>query len=154
MQNIFLPSVLKVWNNIPSDTCDCQSLNIFKRRISNECISPPKYYYIGSKLGQVLHTRLRLNCSSLNSHLFVRNLVCSPNCTCGKIETTAHFLLECPKYSVLRQELFSCIDNYNLNIEISVNLLVFGSSHLTDLQNSNIFRLTQSYILKSKRFLP
>lgn len=112
----FLPSVIKVWNNIPPDTRDCQSLNIFKRRISNECISPPKYYYIGSRLGQVFHTRLRLNCSSLNSHLFVRNLVCSPNCTCGKIETTAHFLLECPKYSVLRQELFSCIDNYNLNI--------------------------------------
>ena len=30
----------------------------------------PIYYYIGTRLGQILHARLRMQCSSLNHHLY------------------------------------------------------------------------------------
>jgi hypothetical protein len=44
------------------------------------------------KLGQILHARLRMNCSALNAHLFIRNHIESPNCICGITETVSHFL--------------------------------------------------------------
>jgi hypothetical protein len=45
----------------------------------------------GTRLGQIVYTRLRMNSSSLNEHLFIRNLVDSPNCACGQVESTSHF---------------------------------------------------------------
>jgi hypothetical protein len=33
-----------------------------------------------------------MNCSALNAHLFIRNLVESPNCICEITETISHFL--------------------------------------------------------------
>jgi hypothetical protein len=33
-----------------------------------------------------------MNCSALNTHLFIRNLVESPNCICGITETVSHVL--------------------------------------------------------------
>jgi hypothetical protein len=33
-----------------------------------------------------------MNCSALNAHLFIRNLVESPNCICGITDTVSHFL--------------------------------------------------------------
>jgi hypothetical protein len=54
------------------------------------------------RIGQILHARLRMNGSSLNEHLFLRNLVDSPNSLVGG--TTSHYytsvytflkLLEC-----------------------------------------------------------
>ena len=47
----------------------------------------------GTLLGKILHTRLRMNNSSLNEHLFIRNLMDSPNCACGQVESTSHFLI-------------------------------------------------------------
>lgn len=39
-----------------------------------------------------------------NEYLFLRNLVQSPNCSCGSIETTTHFLNFFNKYFELRNE--------------------------------------------------
>jgi hypothetical protein len=40
----------------------------------------PIYYYIGTRLGQILHARLRMQCSSLNHHLFRKNIVLYVSC--------------------------------------------------------------------------
>ena len=61
-----------------------------------------KNSYVGCRLGQILHVRLRMNCSALNAHLFIRNLVESPNCICGITETVPHFLLDCPRHTTLK----------------------------------------------------
>ena len=44
-----------------------------------------------------------MHCSSLNQHLYSKNIVDSPLCQCGAIETTEHHLLHCPLYNVHRQ---------------------------------------------------
>jgi hypothetical protein len=80
---------------------------------------------------QVLHARLRMDSSSLNAHLFLRNLVDNPNCTCGQTETTAHFLLQCKNYSVIRD---TTINALNLLVPITAKLLLHGSTALTDEQ--------------------
>ena len=101
----FLPSSIKLWNRLSIDTRNSRSLNIFKERIKTQNSKCPAHYYSGTRLGQILHTRLRMNSSSLNEHLFIRNLVDSPNCACGQVESTSHFLISCKKYTDLRNEL-------------------------------------------------
>ena len=91
-----------------------------------------------------------MDSSSLNAHLFLRNLVDNPNCTCGQTETTAHFLLQCRNYSVIRD---TTINSLNLLVPITAKLLLHGSTALTDEQNTLIFTKVQKYILNSKKFV-
>ena len=56
------------------------------------------YYIVGNILDQIVHTRLRLECSSLNEHLFSKTPVVIPNCMCGELETDTHFLFNCPRF--------------------------------------------------------
>jgi hypothetical protein len=69
-----------------------------------------------------------MNSSSLNEHLFIRNLVDSPNCACGQVESTSHFSISCKKYTDLRNELMYTI---NYPITIDVKLLLKGSDTLS-----------------------
>ena len=56
-----------------------------------------------------------------------RNLVDSPNCACGQVESTSHFLISCKKYTDLRNELMYTI---NYPVTIDLNLLTKGVRHL------------------------
>ena len=79
----FLPSTIKLWNNLPLTLRKTESLSIFKKNLKNQNAKVPTYYYyIGSRIEQILHARVRMNSISLNEHLFLRNLVASPNCLC------------------------------------------------------------------------
>jgi hypothetical protein len=89
-----------------------------------------------------------MNGSSLNEHLFIRNLVDSPNCACGQVESASHFLISCKKYNDLRNELMYTI---NYPVTIDVKLLLKGSDTLSVDQNIDIFIQVQNFILKSKR---
>ena len=93
-----------------------------------------------------------MNCSALNAHLCIRNLVESPNCICGITETVSHFLLDCPRHTTLGQQLlFSLLD---IPETISLNLLIFGSVNLNDEENKAVFKSVQTFLIKSKRFTP
>jgi hypothetical protein len=48
--------------------------------------STPTYFYTRSQMTQVLR-RLRMHCSKLNHHLFIRNIVQSPFCHCENLKT-------------------------------------------------------------------
>ena len=50
------------------------------------------YFYIGTRIKQILHSKLRLECSTLNLHMYQRKLPDSPLCNCGEVERTDHFL--------------------------------------------------------------
>jgi hypothetical protein len=75
--------------------CPKGSLNSFKSLINTQTTKVPAHYYVGCRLGQILHARLRMDCSASNAHLFSRNLVVSPNCICGITEAVSHILLDC-----------------------------------------------------------
>lgn len=148
----FLPSTIKDWNRLSINTRNTESFASFKNQLSNQNTKVPPYFYSGCRLGQILHTRLRMNCSSLNEHLFLKNIVESPRCVCGEIETVQHFIFHCKRYSNIRQNMIDSIHNCNMNIIVDKNLLIFGSENLTDEQNATVFRIFQKYILQSKRF--
>jgi hypothetical protein len=97
----FLPSTVKAWNDLPLPTRNLESLNSFKSLINTQNTKVPAHYYVKCRLGQILHARLCMNCSALNAHLFIINLVESSNCICGITETVSHFLLDCPWHTTL-----------------------------------------------------
>lgn len=68
----FLPSVVRDWNNLPEQAKQLDSVNSFKSYLNRDRASIPKYYYVGSRKSQILHTRLRTNCSCLNHDLFLK----------------------------------------------------------------------------------
>jgi hypothetical protein len=73
----------------------------------------------------------------------------SPNCACGQVESTSHFLISCKKYTDLRNELMYTI---NYPVTIDVKLLLMESGTLSVDHNIDIFIKVHNFILKSKRF--
>ena len=147
--NSFFPSCIRLWNNLTQSIKDSSSLSSFKTALSKH-LNPPKipsYYFIGTRRGQILHTRLRTRCSALKHHLYIRNLEPNPYCPCGQIESNSHYLLECPKYDDLRTTLTNAIDQ-----PLTCQLLLFGDENESYQVNKQIFLCVQDFILKSKRF--
>ena len=85
-QNSFLPSVIREWKSLPQDVRCNPSKFTLKNYINRDIKKVITYYNTGCRKGQILHVRLRLNCSGLNEHLFQKNIVLSSLCTCGQVE--------------------------------------------------------------------
>ncbi|XP_033751862.1 uncharacterized protein LOC117335784 [Pecten maximus] len=148
-KNSFLPSSIDLWNSLPPDIKNSPSLSNLKKYLHRHSPTVPPYYSYGKRSDQVHHARLRMNCSSLNAHLFSRNLIDSPVCSCRQAyETTEHFLLSCPNYTIVRNECF-----VDLPIDYTFDMLLYGNPNLSITENENIFHCIQLYILKTKRFL-
>ena len=145
--NSFLLATVRDWNNLPLHVQQSDSLETFKKYLNSDLSPSPFFYNAGSRLGQVLHTRLRLECSSLNAHLYSRNLVESPLCACSEIENTTHFIFKCPNYSVVRQTYLT-----ELTQQCTLKDLMFGQDGVRPLINEDIFLCVHEYILHTKRF--
>ena len=50
-------------------------VQIIKSNLQPQNNTKPIYYYIGTRLGQILHAGLRMQCSSLNPHLFRKKIL-------------------------------------------------------------------------------
>lgn len=147
--NSFLPSVVREWNALPQVCRDAISLESFKRSLNIEPTRKPPYYFIGDRYSQINHVRLRTHCSALKEHLFAKNIVADPYCSCGAVENNKHFLLECPAFNDIRQDMLNEIISVT---NPTVDILLFGNTALNDEANSFIFRSVQKFILRSKRF--
>ena len=111
--NSFLPSVIREWNTLSENDKYVDSVDSFKRQISRNKTAVPKYFFTGSRKLQILHTRLRTGCSSLNHDLFVKSISDTPLCSCrsGDVENAEHFFLPCNFYRDHRIELFRIVFN-------------------------------------------
>ena len=148
--NSFLPTALRDWNVLSPDTQNAPILNSFKHTLRNNQTLVPKYFDTlhVSRIAQIVNNRIRLECSSLNSHLFKKNLIDNQLCSCGSIETTSHFFFSCPRYTVHRQQYL-----LNLPHESSVSLLLRGDPNQACTINNIILKHAKQYILATKRFL-
>ena len=95
------------------------------------------------------HARLRTACSPLRQHLHSKNIVDNPYCTCGDIEDTHHFLFVCHQFTDLRRDLLNSVSDI---CQPNLNVLLCGDITLTFVQNKQIFKAVQEFIIKSKRF--
>ena len=95
-KNSFLPPVVDEWNLIPQNIRDLESVSRFKDYLNIEKLIPNKLFLVGKRHFQIIHARLRNECSSLKHHLFIRKIVESPLCVCGAVEKYQHYFFECP----------------------------------------------------------
>lgn len=150
--NSFLPSALRDWNTLDQDVRNSSSLSIFKTRVNSGGTGlnkPPDYFnnIQTSREGQIYHTRLRLECSALNQHLFAKNIIDTPLCTCGATETASHFLLSCVNYRHLRIRYFATLPQ-----PLTLSMVLNGIPDAPVDANERIFKQVQQFILASKRF--
>ena len=147
--NSFLPSAIREWNNLPIVARHSTSLSTFKSWLNRDKEKCPSYLYRGCRKLQVLHTRLRTKCSSLNFHLHQKNIVQSPLCTCGSLESAYHYFFECRFYSNLRP-IF--LRDLSLICEVSLDTILHGNRSLNDDANCKIIDIVLKYIQESRRF--
>lgn len=147
--NSFLPSAIRDWNSLTEDQRNSNTVSSFKLHLSQPTITVPKYFYLGDRRSQILHTRLRTKCSSLNYEIYLKNLTDSPLCRCGSIENSHHYFLQCRFYNQQRCELLNNVSQF---CHISVDILLFGDSSLSADANKKIFLAVQKFIRDTKRF--
>ena len=93
--NSFLPDCVRLWNSLSKIMRSIQNYEIFKIKLSQIYQLPPKPpppFMIGKRHNQLNHTQIRLIFPSRNFHLYQRQCINSPNCSCGDtIETPHHY---------------------------------------------------------------
>ena len=130
--NFFLPAIIRDWNSLPLHVRRRGSISVFKKHLNSNLIPTPKFYNAGTRLGQILHTRFRLECSSLNSHLHARNLIESPVCSCRERENANHFIFSCVNFTAVRQKYIAdLVQEYTLrNLMYGIEGVSLASSKL------------------------
>ena len=90
-----------------------------------------------------------MKCSKLNHDLSVNNIIENDLCNCGNIETAFHFFLECPLYTIFRNDLqmeTMFLPNLSLNIILNDDVDSLQSAILEFILPS------QSILLKQTAF--
>ena len=146
----FLPSTTREWNKLPINHRNAETPYSFKTLLTEDNVKIPHYFFYGNRLDQIMHTRLRTECSSLNYYLYRRNLIPSPNCVCGALENNIHFLLRCPRYDEIRVDMVNTVIRYT---NVTVDTLLHGNINLTTDANQEIFKAVHKYVRQSKRFI-
>ena len=86
----------------------------------------------------------------MNYYLYRRNLVPSPNCVCGAVENNNHYLLRCPRYDDIRNEMINVVMRHT---NVTVDTLLYGNVTLSVNVNQEIFKAVHKYIGKTKWFM-
>ena len=157
----FYPYYTKKWNKLHSRVrCTFEMLE-FKNKLKNE-LKPTKtkHFSFGSKLGNILHTRLRLGRSYLKGHSFSIGMADSPECDChAPDERTSHYLLDCFLYTIERQNLFNMVTQllpnfHQFSRQKKLDTMLSGISGTDENHQTNksLSKITQNFILKTNRF--
>ena len=158
--NSYFHNTLFEWNLLGEELKNSISLSQFKNKLL-KIIRPEgnSVYNISDIEGVRLLTKLRLTFSMLNEHKFRHNFdSLTPFCACGNdLEDSEHFLLHCPQFDVMRQDLLgrlSEVPGFKINLEDKplCDLLLFGDSKNSGIINRIILEATISFIKTTKRF--
>jgi hypothetical protein len=144
----FIPSTVSLWNNLDISIRNSPTLSSFKNRVKGDIYKPPKYYNEGPRKRNILHTKLRHQCNSLNVDPSIIHIINNYKCNCGaSFEDVMHYFLECSLYLNKRRTFLSNCDDININIET----LLFGNDDYSYNVNSKIFGKVRTFINQSKR---
>ena len=107
-QQSLFPSTTMLWNLLDLRICQLSTFESFKYKLKQHYYKnakPPSYYNIGNRHLNILHTRIRNNCSALHNDLFHANLIHSPSCSCGySTENAEHFV--CTARGLMHKAIF------------------------------------------------
>ena len=158
-KNSFFPSI--EWSNLDFFIQNSESLSIFRKCILTFIRPSPSSTHNCFKTKGIKYlTRLRLGLSHLRKHKFKHGFLdpFNPICSCGLgIETTCHYLLNCPNFINERILLLNDVSRITKDALPScetafVKLLLYGNDSLDSATNTLILNASDEYILSSKRF--
>ena len=149
-QRSFFPSTIKLWNNLDKSTSDFYKISEVKRKLLPKKYVNPRFS-LGQRKLNIIWSRIRLGCSSLNAQLYVMNIVNDPTCACGyNYEDANLFFFTCPLYNRKRQALTEAFSRFNIHLDLHV--ILHGSDDLNDHDNKIIIQCVLDYIQDSNRF--
>lgn len=149
-QSSFFPSTLRLWNDLGIQIRASQSLSQFKGNIKKQPLKIIDYLSVGDRKTNIILTRLRHKCSSLNADLFKVNIIPYSNCDCGaQLESAEHFFFECNLFTAQRQRL---IGTLKPNLLLNLDLLTNGTSLCDFDENKNIILAVLKFIKDTHRF--
>ena len=116
------------------------------------------FYNCHNPFGIKYITRIRLGLSHLREHKFKHSFQDSinPICNCGNdVESATHFFLHYPLYSNERCTLLSSLSKIDHKLLDSTDtslaqILLFGNSSFTTIDNTKIMNLTIDFVLSTK----
>ncbi len=159
--NSFVPKSIRDWNGM-GVIKNSSTLEGFKTRYKRENFRKPnKIFNMDHNGGNVYLTRLRLGLSALSDHLYTHNIIDDPICKLCHLEneTVAHYLLRCPNFARQRAiflsgllEIINADYLSTLRDNDIVNLFLFGDSEFPYQSNLELNKISQTYIIDSKRF--
>jgi hypothetical protein len=123
----------------------------------NGPVAPNSYFSHGSKKGNTLHTRLRLQASSLNAHKVPIGLANSARCACGsEREDTSHYFLRCPLHCQARCDLFRALSHLLRQDFASLPALTQTKLLINGPQDKDVAMqvalAVQNFLFKTQRF--
>ena len=150
----YFPSTLKLWNDLNTETCNIPTLLQFKSSIRHQPPREGEYLSVGERKYNIILTRIRHRCSSLNADLFHVNIVPYSNCSCGVlVENAEHYLFECTLYNTQRRRLLQTIHQIQTIPTVNFDLLTNGST-LHDFEtNKQIILAVLKFIKDTNRFV-
>ena len=150
--NSFLPSTIRAWNELSDEIKSAPSVVSFKFRLNGDLHKPPKYYWLyittqDHELAKLCMLGFEWSAAH-SSHLYKKNIVPSPSCSCGGFESAYQFFFQCPNYSeARRRHLPNNLNDYN------TNQLLHGLPDASNIENEVLFTQVQDFIVHSRRFL-
>ena len=125
----YFPSTLKLWNDLNNETRNISTLLHFKSSIRHQPARVGEHLSVGERKYNIILTRIRHRCSSLNADLFHVNIVPYSNCSCGVlVENAEDYLFECTLYNTQRQRLLQTIRQIQTIPTVNFDLLTNGST--------------------------
>ena len=139
-----------MWNGLSQSVQSINSLEKFKKEVSNKAECNVLYYY-GQRWSNIYHARLRIGCSKLKYDLYTSlHVIDSPFCECGLgIENAYHYLMECPFYNNER----TLCRNAIMNIcDFDFKTLLHGNDNLSLVENRLVFDTIHRIFMDTRRF--
>jgi hypothetical protein len=147
-QKSSFPATTKLWNSLDPTQRKLSSLEAFKDSLKVQTKDRP-YYYTGKWTPQILHARLRMECSDLPTDMARLNLTEDITCACGALrENAEHYILLCNNFLALRFEMLHELRFLYPNY-VNINTLLRGNGELSHDENKSIFIAVQKYIIAS-----
>ena len=145
----YFPISTELWKNLPDDIKSTTSISAFKRFLNNNDPVVPSYFYLGDRVPRIIHCKLRLNMSDLQSDMFSRHISNNRNCNCGfQNEDANHFLLHCPLYLESGN-----VTIFNLPpLARKCKILLNGYPNFSLAFNAYVILIVQEFITLSGRF--
>ena len=149
----FIPTAVRLWNELCFKTRESISVSVFKSNLKSTNKIANILFYYGQRWPAIHHARLRIGCSKLNYDLCYNLHLpdIDPSCSCGVAhENASHFFISCPNYTQIRTFLRNKLEPV---CKFELNIMLYGSSNLTTVENKLVFDAVHEFIVESQRFI-